>query len=152
MSTSPRVYPGLVLLPLSMRLVYVLAFAALLVGCGRDERPGAPRVLYRASAMSAVQDRGRAEPETAEAPAAARFDAVRPAEQDDLAALAQERAREQEAEIDRVTAEYMGSTGDLDCRDFAGHGEAQAFYEAHGPGDRHMLDADRDGVACESLR
>lgn len=43
---------------------------------------------------------------------------------------------------------------DRDCSDFATQSEAQRFYEAAGgPGrDPHRLDADRDGIACESLR
>ncbi len=41
---------------------------------------------------------------------------------------------------------------DRDCRDFSTWEEAQAFYEAAGPGDPHRLDGDKDGVACESLR
>ena len=42
---------------------------------------------------------------------------------------------------------------DRDCGDFATHQEAQAFYEAAGgpADDRHRLDGDGDGVACESL-
>jgi len=41
------------------------------------------------------------------------------------------------------------SLGDRDCRDFATQAEAQAFYDANGPGDPHGLDADHDGIACE---
>ena len=41
---------------------------------------------------------------------------------------------------------------DLDCRDFASHREAQAFFEDNGPEeDPHRLDGDSDGVACEDL-
>jgi micrococcal nuclease len=42
---------------------------------------------------------------------------------------------------------------DRDCGDFRTHAEAQAFFvAAGGPGsDRHRLDADRDGIACETL-
>ena len=40
---------------------------------------------------------------------------------------------------------------DRDCADFATHADAQAFFDL-GSGDRHTLDADRDGVACESLQ
>lgn len=39
---------------------------------------------------------------------------------------------------------------DLDCSDFATQGEAQAVYDAD-PTDPHGLDADDDGIACESL-
>lgn len=38
--------------------------------------------------------------------------------------------------------------GDRDCRDFASHDEAQAFYEAD-EDNAHFLDG--DGVACERL-
>ena len=42
---------------------------------------------------------------------------------------------------------------DRDCSDFATQREAQRFYlAAGGPGqDRHRLDGDRDGIACERL-
>jgi hypothetical protein len=40
---------------------------------------------------------------------------------------------------------------DRDCRDFHTEREAQAFFEAAGPGDLHGLDADHDGRACEAL-
>jgi micrococcal nuclease len=42
---------------------------------------------------------------------------------------------------------------DRDCGDFATHAEAQAFFEAAGgpASDRHRLDGDNDGIACESL-
>jgi hypothetical protein len=45
-----------------------------------------------------------------------------------------------------------GGTGgrDLDCADFATHGEAQRVL-ARDPTDPHNLDADDDGVACEEL-
>lgn len=39
---------------------------------------------------------------------------------------------------------------DLDCRDFASHREAQAFFDDNGPEeDPHRLDG--DGIACERL-
>lgn len=41
---------------------------------------------------------------------------------------------------------------DMDCSDFSSWREAQDFYERSGPGDPHRLDADNDGIACESLR
>jgi len=42
---------------------------------------------------------------------------------------------------------------DRDCGDFATHKEAQAFFEAAGgpADDRHRLDGDGDGEACEGL-
>ena len=40
---------------------------------------------------------------------------------------------------------------DRDCGDFSSQAEAQAFFEAAGPGDPHRLDGNDDGVACESL-
>ena len=42
---------------------------------------------------------------------------------------------------------------DRNCSDFATWAEAQAFYEAAGgpETDRHRLDRDRNGIACESL-
>lgn len=44
------------------------------------------------------------------------------------------------------------AAGDVDCGDFSSQAEAQAFFEANGPGDPHGLDRDKDGLACESLR
>ncbi|WP_110279410.1 excalibur calcium-binding domain-containing protein [Loktanella sp. PT4BL] len=44
------------------------------------------------------------------------------------------------------------TSGDRDCSDFRTWREAQAFYENAGRGDPHRLDADNDGIACESLR
>lgn len=41
---------------------------------------------------------------------------------------------------------------DRDCSDFSSWAEAQAFYDRSGPGDPHRLDADNDGIACETLR
>ncbi|MHA7097253.1 excalibur calcium-binding domain-containing protein [Priestia megaterium] len=40
--------------------------------------------------------------------------------------------------------------GDADCPDFATQPEAQAFFEAAGPGDPHDLDRDGDGMACDA--
>ena len=44
--------------------------------------------------------------------------------------------------------------GDKDCSDFNTWKQAQSFYKRHGGPkyDPHRLDADRDGIACESLR
>jgi excalibur calcium-binding domain-containing protein len=43
---------------------------------------------------------------------------------------------------------------DKDCSDFRTWRAAQNFYKNHGGPrrDPHRLDADRDGIACESLR
>jgi hypothetical protein len=43
---------------------------------------------------------------------------------------------------------------DKDCSDFSSWRAAQKFYKRHGGPrrDPHRLDADRDGIACESLR
>ncbi len=48
-------------------------------------------------------------------------------------------------------ATYSG--GDKDCSDFATHATAQAFFISEGgpASDPHKLDADKDGLACESL-
>lgn len=40
---------------------------------------------------------------------------------------------------------------DKNCSDFSTWSEAQAFFEAAGPGDPHRLDGNNDGVACASL-
>lgn len=46
------------------------------------------------------------------------------------------------------------AAGDKDCSDFNTWRQAQNFYKRHGgpKSDPHRLDADRDGIACESLR
>lgn len=44
-----------------------------------------------------------------------------------------------------------GGRDDKNCTDFKTQEEAQAFFEQAGPGDPHKLDADGDGIACESL-
>ncbi len=43
------------------------------------------------------------------------------------------------------------ATTEKDCGDFRSHAEAQAFFEAAGPGDPHRLDRDGNGQACEGL-
>lgn len=58
-----------------------------------------------------------------------------------------------------TSADTTGSTntysgGDKDCSDFATHAEAQAYFESKGgspTNNADKLDADRDGIACESL-
>jgi len=40
---------------------------------------------------------------------------------------------------------------DCDCGDFSTHAYAQWFHENHNPGDKHKLDRDDDGLACETL-
>jgi hypothetical protein len=46
------------------------------------------------------------------------------------------------------------SARDRDCSDFSSWRAAQKFYKRHGGPkyDPHRLDADHDGIACESLR
>jgi hypothetical protein len=46
------------------------------------------------------------------------------------------------------------SAADKDCSDFNTWRQAQNFYKRHGGPkyDPHRLDADHDGIACESLR
>ena len=39
---------------------------------------------------------------------------------------------------------------DRDCSDFPTQAAAQQWFDAHGPGDPANLDADGDGIACES--
>jgi len=43
------------------------------------------------------------------------------------------------------------ASSDCDCGDFSSHAHAQWFHDNHNPGDSHRLDADDDGLACESL-
>ena len=40
---------------------------------------------------------------------------------------------------------------DCDCAHFSTHAYAQWFYENYDPSNRHRLDGDKDGLACESL-
>jgi len=56
--------------------------------------------------------------------------------------------------VPQSTLRYDPKGPDRDCKDFATQAEAQAFFIAAGgpTGDRHRLDGDNDGIACESLR
>ena len=49
-----------------------------------------------------------------------------------------------------VASAPAGAVADKDCSDFATQKAAQEFFDAAGPGDPHRLDADGDGIACES--
>lgn len=51
-------------------------------------------------------------------------------------------------------ASAPAAAADKDCSDFRSWRAAQNFYKNHGGPrrDPHRLDADRDGIACESLR
>jgi len=51
----------------------------------------------------------------------------------------------------QTSTSYAG--GNKDCSDFATHASAQAFFISQGgpASDPHRLDADKDGLACESL-
>ena len=40
---------------------------------------------------------------------------------------------------------------DCDCAHFSTHAHAQWFYENYDPSNKHRLDGDKDGIACESL-
>lgn len=57
------------------------------------------------------------------------------------------------AEPAPVANNYSCSVDTYNCGDFATHDEAQSVYEACGGVSRdiHRLDADKDGIACESL-
>ncbi|MFB9808060.1 thermonuclease family protein [Haladaptatus pallidirubidus] len=55
-----------------------------------------------------------------------------------------------EAPSDGVDIPPLPSDGDYDCSHFETHEQAQAVLEQD-PSDPHRLDADDDGVACESL-
>lgn len=49
------------------------------------------------------------------------------------------------------TAAPMASAGDKDCADFKNQRKAQRFFKKHNPKrDPRRLDADNDGIACES--
>jgi hypothetical protein len=52
-----------------------------------------------------------------------------------------------------ITAQPVAAA-DKDCSDFSSWRAAQNFFKKHGGPryDPHRLDADDDGVACESLR
>jgi excalibur calcium-binding domain-containing protein len=51
-----------------------------------------------------------------------------------------------------VAAQPAGAFVDRDCSDFSTQRQAQHFFETHHPRrDPHRLDADHDGIACESL-
>ncbi len=49
-------------------------------------------------------------------------------------------------------AQSAAAFRDRDCSDFRTQAQAQRFFERHNPSrDPHRLDADHDGIACESL-
>jgi len=53
-----------------------------------------------------------------------------------------------------VTYDYPCEAGDCNCSDFPTHAEAQRIFEQHGGSPSNNwsgLDADNDGIACESL-
>jgi endonuclease YncB( thermonuclease family) len=50
-----------------------------------------------------------------------------------------------------ASASSAGAAADKDCSDFDTQKQAQQFFESHNPSqDPHRLDADGDGIACES--
>jgi len=53
-----------------------------------------------------------------------------------------------------AVAAATATGADKDCADFGTWRQAQNFYKGHGgpKRDPHRLDADHDGIACESLR
>lgn len=53
-----------------------------------------------------------------------------------------------------AAAANPAQAADKDCSDFGTWKQAQNFYKRHGGPryDPHRLDADHDGIACESLR
>ena len=60
------------------------------------------------------------------------------------------------AQTARTSCEVCSCSGDLyNCADFSTGREAQACFDycqSIGQGDVHKLDADKDGIACESLK
>ena len=46
---------------------------------------------------------------------------------------------------------YSPGQNTCNCPDFATHSQAQWFHETYDPSDVNKLDADHDGVVCESL-
>jgi len=50
-----------------------------------------------------------------------------------------------------TTAQPAAAFRDRDCADFPTQAAAQRFFNRHNPNrDPHRLDADHDGIACES--
>lgn len=50
-----------------------------------------------------------------------------------------------------ITAQPAAAFRDRDCADFPTQAAAQRFFKRHNPNrDPHRLDADKDGIACES--
>lgn len=67
-----------------------------------------------------------------------------------------------EPEVNPLTGNYIRNndyenersytSGDYDCSDFDSQSEAQDFFEDEGASsDYHNLDADGDGIACETI-
>ena len=55
-----------------------------------------------------------------------------------------------DASVPKVTPKASNNS-DRNCSDFKTQAEAQAFFEAAGPGDPNRLDGNGDGVVCTSL-
>ncbi len=53
--------------------------------------------------------------------------------------------------IGLLAGSAQAQDGDRDCPSFPSQEAAQRFFESQGPGDPHRLDADDDGIACETL-
>ena len=109
----------------------------------------APAAAPQAAAAPAAAPQAAAAPATA--PAAPKAPAAAPAAPAAPKAPATAPSRSS-VTVSASSAAPSVTTADKDCPDFSSQAEAQTFFTANGgPAiDRHRLDADNDGIACET--
>jgi hypothetical protein len=114
-------------------------FACLLVaGCGGTTEPF-------------LQQEARLEERAAETQLPAEDPSPTLTETEDAAPPTPTLEQTQPTEVEPTPDDPPATPDDRDCGDFATRPEAQAFFESAGAGDPHGLDADGNGVACETL-
>ena len=109
----------------------------------------------QAAPLAAPQSAPAAAPQAAAAPAAAPAAPKAPAAAPAAPAAPKAPATASSRSSVTVSASSAApsvTTADKDCPDFSSQAEAQTFFTTHGgPAiDRHRLDADNDGIACET--
>ena len=109
----------------------------------------APAAAPQAAAAPAAAPQAAAAP--AAAPSAPKAPAAAPAAPAAPKAPATAPSRSS-VTVSASSAAPSVTTADKDCPDFSSQAEAQTFFTTHGgPAiDRHRLDADNDGIACET--
>ncbi|WP_433955312.1 excalibur calcium-binding domain-containing protein [Janibacter indicus] len=111
----------------------------------------APQAAAAPAAAPQAAAAPAAAPQAAAAPAAPKAPAAAPAAPAAPKAPATAPSRSS-VTVSASSAAPSVTTADKDCPDFSSQAEAQTFFTTHGgPAiDRHRLDADNDGIACET--